>query len=237
MVAGVGRELDDRARVEARPGRSRSLLAIAAFASAAALSHAQSSGVLPSVPARMPPPTSSSTTWVVTISFSRSRTISWPRRAVAFHAMNLNGSPCAVLAQLAQLAGEPAPPHVVEADLLVQRAADRAHRLAAQRDRAREHLDRDRVREERLDVEQPERVAERERGAVQHLVARGERLDRRRDLDLLAALDGRARPLVELRARAPARMLVDRIRSLRLPWLRNARWSWNGRSAASAPPG
>ena len=34
----------------------------------------------------------------------------------------------AVLAQLAQLAGQAAPPHVVQADLLVQRAADGAHR-------------------------------------------------------------------------------------------------------------
>ena len=107
----------------------------------------------------------------------------------------------AVLAQLAQLARQAAPPHVVLADLLVQRAADRAHRLAAHRERPREHLDRDRVGEERLDVEQPERVAERQRGAVQHLVAGGERLDHRGDLDLLAALDRRARPVVDLQGR------------------------------------
>src|SRR5262245_41202935 len=39
----------------------------------------------------------------------------------------------AVLAQLAQLARQAAPPHPVLADLLVERAADRAHDLAAHR--------------------------------------------------------------------------------------------------------
>jgi hypothetical protein len=117
------------------------------------------------------------------------------RRAVAFHAMNLNASPW--VCSRSSRSSPQAAPHPVLADLLVERAADRADRRAAQPHAAREHLDRDRVRKEGLDVEQAECVAERQRRAVQHVIAGGQRLDRRGDLDLLAAAHGRARPLVD----------------------------------------
>ena len=143
-----------------------------------------------------------------------------------------------VLAQLAQLAREAAPAHVVQADLLVQRAADRAHRLAAQRAIVRGNtLTAIGFGKNASMSNRPSASPNVERGAVQHVVAGGERLHRRGDLDLLAALDGRARPLVDAEAATRARMFVDRMRRRRLPWLRNARWSWNGRSTASAPPG
>ena len=105
-----------------------------------------------------------------------------------------------VIADLAELAREAAALDAVETDLLVQRAADRADAVCAQGERSREHLDRDRIRKERLDIEQAEHVAERERGTVQHVIAGGQRFHHRGDLDLLAAAHRGARTLFDLEA-------------------------------------
>jgi len=209
VVPGVGAS-STTGRVSKPTSPIRSPLLVAALASAATLSLAQSSGV------RRPCRSASGADvdqrdvrgddLVLEVAHHE-----LPRRAVAFHAMNLNGSPW-----LCSRSSRSSPESPRRRTRCWPTCSCSAPRPRARAGRARrscgEHLDRDRVGEERFDVEQSERVAEGQRRAVQDLIAGGERLDRRGDLDLLAALDRRARSVVDLRVEA-ARMLVDRMRA------------------------
>ena len=83
----------------------------------------------------------------------------------------------------------------MQPDLLVRRAADQAERAMARGQATWEHLDRDRIREVGLDLEQPQRIAEPEDGAMEHLIAGRERPYRRGHLDLTTRAHRRRRVL------------------------------------------
>jgi hypothetical protein len=91
-----------------------------------------------------------------------------------------------VLAQLAQLAGQAAPAHPVLADLIAVAAAGHPQRRRHRGPATREHLDRDRVGEVGVDLEQPEQIAQHQHRAVEHLVAGGGRPHLGGVLDLVA---------------------------------------------------